>query len=60
MTGVTVKAKRPLTVEDLKELLPIVECQNTTDKDVNTHITLHGDYAELEMLIDDVGNITVL
>lgn len=60
MTGITVKAKRPLTVEDLKKLLPIAEIQNTTDKDVNTHITLYGDYAELEMLIDDEGNITVL
>lgn len=60
MTGITVKANRSLTEEELKELLPIVECQNTTDKDVNTHITLHGDYAELEMLFDDDGNITVL
>lgn len=60
MTFTTFKSERELNIEELKEVLALMENQETTDKYVSTEIDIDGDYAHLQVDIDEDGNITVL
>lgn len=56
----TAKINREMTTEELKELVLLMENQETTDRFKSTNICILGDYAKLEVCIDEEGNVTVL
>jgi len=56
----TVTTKRPLGIEEVKEVLNLMENQETTDKFADTYLDIDGEYAHIQVSIDEGGNITVL
>ena len=60
MTFTTFKSERKLNIDELREVLILMENQETTDKDTNTKMVIDGDFAKIEVDIDEDGNVTVL
>ena len=60
MTFATFKTNRELNINELKEVLTLMENQETTDKYVSTILDINGNDAHIEVEIDADGNITVL
>ena len=60
MTFTTFKANRELDINELREVLSLMENQETTDRYVSTLLNINGDYAHIEVEIDEDGNVTVL
>jgi len=58
-TEVKITINRPVTVPDLKEILQFAENQETTDKYINTEMHITGNYAEIDVIFDEDGNMTV-
>lgn len=56
----TVKINRPITLEELKELVRIMEYQDSTDREVSTIIHFDGNFAKLDIEFDEDGDATVL
>lgn len=52
--------KRKMTVEELRELLVLMENQETTDKYVSTSIHIDGYYATIDVEIDNDGNVELI
>lgn len=52
--------KRDVTVEELKELLMVMEEQETTDRIVNCSFHIVGNYATIDVDIDEDGNVTLV
>lgn len=59
MTFTTFKCERELNINELREVLMLMENQETTDKYVNTSLDINGDYAHIQIEIDKDGNIIV-
>lgn len=57
---VQITFKRTLNSEELREVIILVENQETTDKYTNTSMHIDGDYAQIDVEIDEDGDITVL
>lgn len=55
----TLTLTRPVTYEELKELCVLMEAQQTTDRHTDTGMFIDGDYAEIEVDIDEDGNVTL-
>lgn len=49
-----------VTLNELLEVKALVEHQETADKYTNTSMVIDGDYARIEVVIDEYGNIVVL
>ena len=60
MTFTTFKSNRELDINELREVLSLMEEQETTDRYVSTSLDINGDYAHIEVEIDEYGNVTVL
>lgn len=60
MTFTTFKANRELNIDELREVLSLMEEQETTDRFVSTLLDITGDNAHIEVEIDEDGNVTVL
>lgn len=60
MTFTTFTTKRPLNVNELREVLTLMENQETTDRYVSTSLNINGNNAHIEVDIDEDGNVTVL
>lgn len=60
MTFTTFKANRALDINELREVLALMEEQETTDRETSTTLSIDGNYAKIDVDIDDKGNITVL
>ena len=60
MTSTTCKITRELNLEELKEVVLLMENQETTDKYTSESMRINGDYAEIEVEIDEDGNVIVL
>ena len=60
MTFTTFKANRELDINELREVLSLMENQETTDRYVSTLLNINGDYAHIGVDIDEYGNVTVL
>ena len=60
MTFTTFKTNRELDINELRELLLLMENQETTDRYESATITIKGDYASIDVEIDEDGNVTVL
>ena len=57
---VQVKFKRTVDSDELREVMALVEMQETTDRYTNTSMHINGDYANIDVEIDKYGDITVL
>lgn len=60
MTFATFKSERELNINELKEVLVLMENQETTDRYVSTILDIHGDYAHIRVDIDEDGNVKVV
>ena len=60
MTFTTFKSNRELDINELREVLTLMENQETTDRYTSTSLNINGDDAYIEVDIDEDGNITVL
>ena len=56
----TFTTKRPLNINELREVLTLMENQETTDRYVSTSLNINGNNACIEVDIDEDGNVTVL
>lgn len=52
-------SKRELDADELREVLALMEYQDTTDKFVSTSIHIEGEYATIDVDIDEDGNVTL-
>lgn len=57
---VQVKFKRTVDSDELREVIVLVDNQETTDKYTNALMHINGDYANIDVEIDEYGDITVL
>lgn len=52
--------KRKMSYEELKEVLNLMENQETTDKFTDTEMQIDGDDAKINVKIDKEGNVTLI
>ncbi len=52
--------KRKMSYEELKEVLRLMENQETTDRYTDTEIQINGDDANIRVKIDKEGNVTLI
>lgn len=52
--------KRKMSYEELKEVLSLMENQETTDKFTDTEMQINGDDAKINVKIDKEGNVTLI
>lgn len=52
--------KRKMSYEELKEILNLMENQETTDKFTDTEMQIDGDDAKINVKIDKEGNVTLI
>ena len=57
---VLVKINKTVTLDELKELVTLVEKQETTDRYENTELCIYGDNAVIDVKIDSMGDIELL
>lgn len=55
-----VTINRNITTSELLELVSLMQNQETTDKYTNTSLHINGNHAEIEVDIDEDGNVTLL
>ena len=60
MTFTTFKSNRALNIGELREVLTLMENQETTDKYTSTSIDINGNEAHIRVDIDEDGNVIVL
>ena len=54
------KCERELNIDELREVLILMENQETTDRYVSTSLSINGDYANIQVEIDKEGNVFVM
>lgn len=59
MAFITFKSERELNINELKEVLSLMEIQETNERYTNTSMHIDGDYADIDVIIDKDGNITI-
>ena len=59
MTFTTFCSQRSLNINELREVLALMEQQESTYKYVNTVMHINGNYADIDVGIDKDGNVTV-
>lgn len=59
MTFTTFCSQRGLDINELREVLALMEQQESTDRYANTMMHINGNYAKIDVGIDKDGNITV-
>ncbi len=52
--------KRKMSYEELKEVLSLMENQETTDKYTDAEMQIDGDDAKIRVKIDKEGNVTLI
>lgn len=52
--------KRKMSYEELKEVLNLMENQETTDKFTDAKMQIDGDDAKINVKIDKEGNVTLI
>lgn len=52
--------RRKMSYEELKEVLSLMENQETTDKYTDTEMQINGDDAKINVKIDKEGNVTLI
>lgn len=56
----TLTTKRPITINEFRELTALMELQETSEKYTNTSFYVNGEFAIIEVEFDEDGNITLL
>lgn len=56
MVEITI-GNRTLSLEELQEIVVLMENQQTTDRDVSTSLHINGNYAVIDVVIDEDGNV---
>lgn len=56
----TFYSRRKLSFEELQEVLQLMEVQETTDKYASTSLSIKGNYADIDVKIDEDGNVILL
>jgi hypothetical protein len=57
---ILVKINKTLTLDELEELVILTKMQETTDRYENTEIHIYGDKAEIDVKINECGDIELL
>lgn len=57
---ILVKINKTVTLEELEELLKLTKIQETTDRYTNTELNIKGDKVEIDVKINNMGDIEVL
>lgn len=57
---ITITFNRDITLDELKEVKTLAEHQETADKYTNTSIHINGNDAEIDVKINEYGDIIVL
>lgn len=53
----TFYSRRKLSFEELQEVLQLMEVQETTDRHTSTSLSIRGNYADIDVKIDEDGNV---
>ena len=59
MTFTTFKSDRELNINELREVLDLMEQQETTDRFTSATMLIVGEHAAIDVDIDEHGNVTV-
>ena len=59
MTFTTFKSERELNINELKEVLQLMEIQETNERYENTSIHIDGEFAVIDVEIDEDENVTI-
>ena len=57
---ILVKINKTVTLEELEELVKLTKMQETTDRFENTELHINGDKSEIDVKINNMGDIEVL
>lgn len=57
---ILVTINKTVTLDELKELVTLVETQETTDRYKNTKLCIYGDNAVIDVKIGSMGDIELL
>ena len=60
MNTIAITFNRDVTLNELLEVKQFVENQETTDKYTNTTIHIDGNYAEIDIEVNEFGDVIVL
>lgn len=60
MVNVNVKLTRDLSSAEMQEVMQLVKIQESNDRYENTKLSIDGNYAKIDVVIDELGDITVL
>ena len=60
MNTIAITFNRDVTLNELLEVKQFVENQETTDKYTNTTIHINGNYAEVDIEVNEFGDVVVL
>lgn len=60
MNTIAITFNRDVTLNELLEVKQFVENQETTDKYTNTTIHINGNYAEVDVEVNEFGDVVVL
>lgn len=60
MVNVNVKLMRDLSSAEMQEVMQLVKIQESNDRYENTKLSIDGNYAKIDVVIDELGDITVL
>lgn len=60
MNTIAITFNRDVTLNELLEVKQFVENQETTDKYTNTTMHINGNYAEIDIEVNEYGDVIVL
>lgn len=60
MNTIAITFNRDVTLNELLEVKQFVENQETTDKYTNTTMHINGNYAEVDIEVNEFGDVVVL
>lgn len=60
MTFTTLTINKTIDIDELRELLTLMENQETTDRYTNCEMEIDGNNAKINVSIDNDGNVTLL
>ena len=60
MNTIAITFNRDVTLNELLEVKQFVENQETNDKYINTTMHINGNYAEIDIEVNEYGDVIVL
>lgn len=59
MASIIFDQKTRLTTDEVREILALMDNQDTTDRYTDTAAHINGDYAEIDVSFDSERNVTI-